>query len=57
LLSPRRTEAQRLGDRYEGVGTTLGEVSRRTGDHVINLGSESGAPDARIVCEAKSRKG
>jgi hypothetical protein len=52
-----RGEAQRLGDQYEAVGTTMGQVQRKTGDHVITLGAESAAPGARIVCESKSRKG
>ncbi len=52
-----RHEAQRLGDLYEAVGTLKGQIDRKTGDHVLTLGSESGAPGARIVCEAKARKG
>jgi hypothetical protein len=50
-------EAKRLGDLYESVGTLNGQISRKTGDHVLTLGAESGAPGARIVCEAKARKG
>ncbi|MGO9838305.1 MAG: hypothetical protein ACLP1X_29345 [Polyangiaceae bacterium] len=50
-------EAKRLGDLYEAVGTLNGQISRKTGDHVLTLGTESGAPGARIVCEAKARKG
>jgi hypothetical protein len=52
-----RREAQRLGDTYEAVGTTMGQLQRKTGDHVLTLGAESAAPGARIVCEAKARKG
>jgi hypothetical protein len=52
-----RVEAGRLGDLYEAVGTLKGQMDRKTGDHVLTLGAESGAPDARIVCEAKARKG
>jgi hypothetical protein len=52
-----RRESQRLGDTYEAVGTTMGQLQRKTGDHVLTLGAESAAPDARIVCEAKARKG
>jgi hypothetical protein len=51
------SEAKRLGDLYEAVGATKGQIDRKTGDHVLELGSESGAPGARIVCEAKARKG
>jgi hypothetical protein len=50
-------EAQRLGDVYEAVGTLKGQIDRKTGDHVLTLGTESGAPGARVVCEAKARKG
>lgn len=50
-------EAQRLGDVYEAVGTLKGQIDRKTGDHVLTLGPESGAPEGRIVCEAKARKG
>jgi hypothetical protein len=50
-------EAQRVGDVCEAVGTTTGSVDRKTGDHVLTLGPDSGAPDARIACEAKARKG
>jgi hypothetical protein len=52
-----RNEAHRLGDLYEAVGTLKGQIDRKTGDHVLTLGTESGAPGARIVCEAKARKG
>jgi hypothetical protein len=52
-----RHETQRLGDLYEAVGTLKGQIDRKTGDHVITLGAESGAPGARVVCEAKARKG
>jgi hypothetical protein len=52
-----RVEAQRLGDLCEAVGTTMGQIDRRTGDHVLTLGPDSGAPEARVVCEAKARKG
>jgi hypothetical protein len=50
-------EAKRVGDVYEPVGKTMGQIDRRTGDHVITLGPDSAAPDARIVCEAKAQKG
>jgi hypothetical protein len=50
-------EAQRLNDTYEAVGTLKGRADRKTGDHVLTLSEDSGAPNARIVCEAKARKG
>jgi len=46
-----------LNDVYEAVGTTKGHADRKTGDHVLTLGPDSGAPDSRIVCEAKAKKG
>mgnify|MGYP001300223033 CR=1 FL=1 len=52
-----RREAQRLGDTCDAVGTTKGQIDRKTGDYVLTLGAESAAPDARIVCEAKAKKG
>jgi len=52
-----RHEAQGYGDLYEAVGTTKGQLDRKTGDHVLTLGAESGAPETRIVCEAKAKKG
>jgi hypothetical protein len=52
-----QNEAQRHGDLQESVGTVMGQAARKTGDHVLTLGADSGAPDARIVCEAKSKKG
>lgn len=52
-----RTEASRLNDVYEAVGTTTGAISHcKTGDFVIALGPDSAAPNARIVWEAKSNK-
>jgi hypothetical protein len=50
-------EAQRLNDIYEAVGTLKGRADRKTGDHVLTLSEDSGAPNARIVCEAKAKKG
>ncbi len=52
-----RAEAQRQGDLHEAVGATTGQAARKTGDHVLTLGPDSGAPDARVVCEAKAKKG
>jgi hypothetical protein len=50
-------EAKRASDLYEAVGTIKGQADRKTGDHVLTLSPDSGAPNARIVCEAKARKG
>lgn len=48
-------EAGRRGDVFEHVGNNAGAKPRcKTGDFVIALGVESAAPEARIVCEAKS---
>lgn len=52
-----QSEAQRLGDVFECVGDTSGTISRcKVGDHLITLGPESAAPEARLVCEAKADK-
>jgi hypothetical protein len=52
-----RTEASRLNDVYEAVGTTTGAISYcKTGDFVVALGPDSAAPNAHIVWEAKSNK-
>ncbi|MDW8310802.1 MAG: hypothetical protein RMK20_15635, partial [Verrucomicrobiales bacterium] len=52
-----RTEASRLNDVYEAVGATTGAIPYcKTGDFVITQGPDSAAPNARIVCEAKSNK-
>lgn len=49
-----RTEAQRLNDLYEHVGTKTGTKPYcRKGDHLVLLGQESAAPGARIIFEAK----
>lgn len=51
-------EAQRLGDVFAAVGTTVGARPRsKVGDHTITLGQESAAPGAVIVCEAKEQQG
>ena len=50
-------DAKRMNDTYEAVGTIKGHADRKTGDHVLILSPECAAPDARIVCEAKARKG
>lgn len=47
-------EAQRLGDVYESTGATTGAIKNcKVGDHVIELGTESAAPGARVAWEAK----
>ena len=48
------TEAQRLNDLYEAVGTSTGIIKNcKTGDFVSSLGPDSAAPGTRIVWEAK----
>jgi hypothetical protein len=50
-------EAQRLGDVFAATGKTTGTMPYcKVGDHVIELGPESAAPGARVVCEAKEHK-
>lgn len=52
-----QAEVQRLGDVFEATGNKTGcKLYRKTGDFVVILGSESAAPQARIVCEAKEDK-
>jgi hypothetical protein len=47
-------EAQRLGDVYRATGATTGvKPCCKVGDPVVDLGPESAAPGARVVCEAK----
>jgi hypothetical protein len=49
-------EAQRLGDLYESTGETTGVIKQcKKGDHVIELGADSAASNARIVWEAKEK--
>ena len=51
-------EAQRAGDLHEPTGATVGAVPRsKVGDHVVTLSTESAAPGARIVWEAKQDAG
>jgi hypothetical protein len=46
--------AQQQGDIYQATGNTTGLIkNRKKGDHVIELGSESAAPGAKITWEAK----
>ncbi|HEY8087484.1 MAG TPA: hypothetical protein VIF09_06560 [Polyangiaceae bacterium] len=50
-------EAQRLGDVHEPTGETTGVLKLcKKGDHVIELGVESAAANARIVWEAKEKQ-
>jgi hypothetical protein len=51
-------EAQRLGDIHEATGDTTGLIKNcKVGDHVIELGADSAASNARIVWEAKEKNG
>jgi hypothetical protein len=50
-------EAQRLGDLHEATGETTGAIKLcKKGDHVIELGPDSAAANARIVWEAKEKQ-
>ncbi|HEY3816791.1 MAG TPA: hypothetical protein VGL81_06460 [Polyangiaceae bacterium] len=50
-------EAQRLGDVHEATGETTGAIKLcKKGDHVIELGTDSAAANARIVWEAKEKQ-
>lgn len=52
------SEAQRLGDVSEAVGTTTGLIkNRKFGDYCVSLGPDSSAPGARMVWEAKEEEG
>jgi hypothetical protein len=52
------SEAQRLGDVSEAVGTTTGLIkNRKFGDYCVSLGPDSSAPGARMVWEAKEEVG
>jgi hypothetical protein len=50
-------EAKRVGDVCEHVGANPGRTQRKHGDHVVELGPESASPGARVVFEAKTKKG
>jgi hypothetical protein len=51
------SEAQRLNDPYEPTGATKGAIKNcKIGDFVTELGSDTAAPGARIVWEAKDDK-
>jgi hypothetical protein len=50
-------EAARLGDVYEATGDTTGAIRAcKKGDHVMQLGVDSAAANARIVWEAKEKQ-
>jgi hypothetical protein len=50
-------EAQRAGDVYEATGGTTGAIKNcKVGDHVVQLGADSAAANARIVWEAKEKR-
>lgn len=50
-------EARRLNDIFENATACSGTISRcKVGDHVLQLGPESAAPDGRMVFEAKGDK-
>lgn len=50
-------EARRLNDVFERTTGSSGAISRcKVGDHVIQLGPDSGAPGSRMVFEAKGDK-
>ena len=51
-------EAQRLGDVHEPTGDAPGLIKHcKIGDHVVALGADSVAAKARIVWEAKDKRG
>jgi len=50
-------EARRLGDIHEATGETTGSIRLcKKGDHVIELGADSAAANARVVWEAKEKQ-
>jgi hypothetical protein len=50
-------EAARAGDVYEATGGTTGAIKNcKVGDHVVALGADSAAANARIVWEAKEKR-
>lgn len=50
-------DARRAGDLYERVGKRPGPTGSKKGDHLVVLGPETAAPNARIVVESKAQKG
>lgn len=51
-----REDATRAGDLYERVGQRVGPGGTKKGDHLVLLGPDSAAPNARIVVESKANK-
>jgi hypothetical protein len=51
-------EAQRFGDVYEAIGASPGLIKNcKVGDHLVELGIDSAAANARVVWEAKDKRG
>jgi hypothetical protein len=51
-------EARQGGDLFQDVGQTTGALrNSKVGDHVLTMGAESAAAGAKIVVEAKQKKG
>jgi hypothetical protein len=51
-------EAQRLGDIYQATGDSAGLIKNcKVGDYVVELGADSAAANARVVWEAKDKRG
>jgi G:T-mismatch repair DNA endonuclease (very short patch repair protein) len=51
-------EAERLGDVHDATGESTGIIKNcKVGDHVIELGADSAAHKARVVWEAKDKRG
>jgi hypothetical protein len=51
-----QVEAQKVGDIYEATGKKVGVIKNcKVGDHVISLGPDSHAPEARIAWESKDQ--
>jgi hypothetical protein len=51
-------EAERCGDVLEATGETTGVIKNcKVGDYVVSLGAESAAAHARVVWEAKDKRG
>jgi hypothetical protein len=52
------SEAERWGDLFEATGDTTGLIKNcKVGDYVVCLGAESAAANARVVWEAKDKRG
>ncbi len=51
-------EAERSGDLFEATGETTGLIKNcKVGDYVVSLGADSAAANARVVWEAKDKRG